>query len=249
MKSFTTTFVVFLLLSNTIIAQISNNKYDYFLRNAKVADNSDSRIEVNPTSGDTTFRAFYTIRDVVNNTNQDFSKTYKGTPFFKNGWYKGSFNTESGKKMEFVMAFNVQKNELYIVENANKEAIAIRPDAFTIMGHHFSKFEKAYYEVIYIGKNTLLKEYACNLHTNDNDLKTGYESSGQYDGEFTKSSKLLLLKDEQVIQLPKGKNIYALFGSKKALVEAYVKTNNINLKSENGIVSTLKYYDSLENPQ
>ncbi|AFK02008.1 hypothetical protein Emtol_0857 [Emticicia oligotrophica DSM 17448] len=244
-----TTFIVFLLLSNIVIAQISNNKYDYFLRNAKVADNSNSRIIINKATGDTTFQAFYNIKDIVNNTNQDFSKIYKGTPFFKNGWYKGTFNTESGKKMEFVMAFNVQKSELYIVEDANKEAIAIRPDAFTIMGHHFSKFEKAYYEVVYIGKNTLLKEYNCNFHSNNSGEKTGYEASGQYDGEFVKSSKLLLLKDEQVTQMPKGKNFYALFGDKKTLIEEYVKTNNISLKSENGIVSTLKYYDSLERPQ
>jgi len=52
-----------------------------------------------------------------------------------------------------------------------------------------------------------------------------------------------------VVQFPKGKHFYALFGDKKPLIEEYIKLNNINLKSENGIVSTLKYYDSLENPQ
>ena len=37
--------------------------------------------------------------------------------------------------------------------------------------------------------------------------------------------------------------------SKPYLEEKFVKENNINLKSENGIVSIFKYYDSLENPQ
>ncbi|WP_064198127.1 MULTISPECIES: hypothetical protein [Emticicia] len=242
------TFILLFLFSEQIFGQITNNKYDYFLRKMQVAGSSDSKIVVNKNTGDTTFQAYYSSRDVVNNTQQEFTKTYKGTPFFKNGWYKGKISTESGKDMQFLMAFNVQKNELYIVEDINKDAIAIKPEAFTIMGHHFSKFENAYYEVVHISKNTLLKEYSCVLHSSNTE-KTGYEASGEYEGEFVKSSKFFILKDESVIQLPRGKNILNLFGDKKPLVEQYVKANNINLKTENGLVSTFKYYDSLENPQ
>lgn len=242
------TFVLLFLFSEQIFGQITNNKYDYFLRKMQVAGSSDSKIVVNKNTGDTTFQAYYSSRDVVNNTQQEFTKTYKGTPFFKNGWYKGKISTESGKDMQFLMAFNVQKNELYIVEDINKDAIAIKPEAFTIMGHHFSKFENAYYEVVHISKNTLLKEYSCVLHSSNTE-KTGYEASGEYEGEFVKSSKFFILKDESVIQLPRGKNILNLFGDKKPLVEQYVKANNINLKIENGLVSVFKYYDSLENPQ
>ncbi|MER0440472.1 hypothetical protein [Emticicia sp. W12TSBA100-4] len=242
------TFILLFLFSNQIFGQITNNKYDYFLRKMQIAGSSDSRIVVNKNNGDTTFQAYYNSRDVVNNTQQEFTKIYKGTPFFKNGWYKGKISTESGKDMQFLMAFNVQKNELYIVEDINKDAIAIKPEAFTIMGHHFSKFENAYYEVVHISKNTLLKEYSCVLHSSNTE-KTGYEASGEYEGEFVKSSKFFILKDESVVQLPRGKNFLNLFGDKKPLVEQYVKANNINLKTENGLVSTFKYYDSLENPQ
>ena len=241
-------FILLLLFSNQIFGQITNNKYDYFLRKMQIAGSSDSKIVVNKNNGDTTFQAYYNSRDVVNNTQQEFTKIYKGTPFFKNGWYQGKISTESGKDMQFLMAFNVQKNELYIVEDINKDAIAIKPEAFTILGHHFSKFENAYYEIIHISKNTLLKEYSCVMHSNNTE-KTGYEASGEYEGEFVKSSKFFILKDESVIQLPRGKNILNLFGNKKPLVEQYVKANNINLKTENGLVSTFKYYDSLENPQ
>lgn len=241
-------FTLLFLFSEQIFGQITNNKYDYFLRKMQVAGSSDSKIVVNKNNGDTTFQAYYSARDVVNNTQQEFTKTYKGTPFFKNGWYKGKISTESGKDMEFLMAFNMQKNELYIVEDIKKDAITIKPEAFTIMGHHFSKFENAYYEIIYISKNTLLKEHSCVLHSS-NAEKTGYETSGEYEGEFVKSSKFFLLKDESVVQLPRGKNLLNLFGNKKPLVEQYLKANNINLKTENGLVSTFKYYDSLENPQ
>lgn len=245
------TFALWALFSSQIFGQITNNKYDYFLRKMQIPGSSDSKIVINKKNGDTTFQAYYNSKDIVNNTNQDFTKTYKGTPFFMNGWFKGKVNVESGKNMEFLMAFNVQKNELYIVQDQNKDAIVLKPESFTIAGHHFSKFEQAYYEVIYISKNTLLKEHSCVLHTNSVD-KTGYEASGgvgEYEGEFQKSSKFFILKDENAVQLPKNKQFYNLFGDKKATIEEYVKTNNINLKTENGIVGTFKYYDSLVNPQ
>lgn len=242
------TLILLFLFSEQIFGQITNNKYDYFLRKMQIAGSSDSKIVVNKNNSDTTFQAYYNTRDVVNNTQQEFTKTYKGTPFFKNGWYKGKISTESGKDMEFLMAFNMQKNELYIVEDVKKDAITIKPEAFTILGHHFSKFENAYYEIIHISKNTLLKEYSCVLHSSNTE-KTGYEASGEYEGEFVKSSKFFILKDESVVQLPKGKNLLNLFGVKKPLIEEYIKTKNINLKSENGLVSVFKYFDSLENPQ
>ncbi|CAH0995861.1 hypothetical protein EMA8858_01989 [Emticicia aquatica] len=250
MKTYLVYFAL-LLFSNEIFGQISNNKYDYFLRKIQVPGSSDSRIVVNKKNGDTTLQAYYNSRDVVNNTNQEFTKIYKGTPFFKNGWFRGKLSSEGGKELEFLMAFNIQKNELYIVEDLNKDAVTIKPESFTIEGHHFSKFLNAYYEVIYISNNTLLKEHSCVLHANSIE-KTGYEASGgtgEYEGEFVKTSKFFLLKGEEVVQFPKGKHFYALFGDKKPLIEEYIKLNNINLKSENGIVSTLKYYDSLENPQ
>ena len=245
---FSLTITILLLFFDQIFGQITNNKYDYFLRKIQIAGSSDSKIVVNKNNGDTTFQAYYNSRDVVNNTHQEFTKTYKGTPFFKNGWYKGKISTESGKEMEFLLAFNIQKNEIYIVEDVKKDAIAIKPESFTILGHHFSKFENAYYEIIHISKNTLLKEYACVLHSSNTE-KTGYDSSCEYEGEFVKSSKFFILKDESVVKLPRGKSFFNLFGDKKNLVEQYARANNINLKTENGLVSAFKYFDTLENPQ
>lgn len=245
------TLISFLLFSSEIFGQISNNKYDYFLRKIQVAGNSDSKIVVNK-NGDTTLQAYYNARDIVNNSHQEFTKIYKGTPFFRNGWYKGKLSVETGKDMEFLMAFNEQKNELYVVEDSNKDAITLKPESFTIAGHHFSQFNKAYFEVIYIGKNTILKEHSCTLSANGSVEKTGYEVSGgvgEYEGEFVKSYKYFTLKQDEVVQLPKGKQMLNFFGNRKTDIEKFVKDNNINLKSENGIVSVFKYYDSLENPQ
>lgn len=242
-----TFFIAALMLSSELFGQ-KTNTYDYFLRNVQMVGSNESKIVIDKETGDTTFQAFYNSRDVVNNTHQEMVKTYKGTPFFKNGWYKGTISTENSKNLEFLMAFNVQKNELYVVKDPNQDAITIKPESFTIAGHHFSQFEKTYFEVIYISKNTLLKEYSCNLNANGMTQKTGYEVSGGYEGEFMKTSKYFILKNDEVVQLPKGKQMLKVFDNKKIEVEKFVKENDINLKSENGIVSVFKFYNSLENP-
>ena len=90
------------------------------------------------------------------------------------------------------------------------------------------------------------------MNVGSSEEKTGYEASGgvnEYEGEFIKSSKYFLLKQDEVVQLPKGKQMLKLFGNRKIEVENYIKENNINLKTENGIVSVFKFYNSLENPQ
>lgn len=240
-------FVVYLLFLGDIHGQIQN-KYDYFLRKTQIAGSNESKIVINKNNGDTTFQAYYNSRDVVNNTHQEFTKTYKGTPFFKNGWYKGKVNTEGGKGIEFLMAFNVQKNEVYLVENAEKEAITIKPQQFTIAGHTFNQLNRVFFETIYDNKSTILKEHSCTLSANGVAEKTGYETSGgvgEYEGEFVKSSKYFLLTNNELKPLTRGKQLLKVFGSKKTQVEAFAKTNKINLKSENGIVSAFKYYDSL----
>lgn len=249
-------FILLLLFSVEISAQTTSTNggrgYDYFLRKSQIRDNGDSKIVVNKNNGDTTFQAYYIAKDVVSNTHQEFTKTYKGTPFFKNGWYKGRVKTQNEQGIEFLMAYNVQKNEVYVVEDIKKDAIVLKPESFTIAGHHFSKFNNAYYEVIYISKNPVLKEHVCVLTGKATTEKTGYEVSGgvgEYEGEFVKSAKYFILKEDEPIQLPRNRNLLNLFGEKKPLVEQYVKANNVNLKSENGIINTFKYFDSLENPQ
>ena len=50
---------------------------------------SDSRIEVNE-KGDTILISEYRNPNIKLQTNSDLTKIYKGTPFFKNGWFLGS---------------------------------------------------------------------------------------------------------------------------------------------------------------
>lgn len=70
------------------------NVYNYFVQVIKTPD-SNTKIEINK-KGDTVLVAYYNTQDLINRTNQEFVKVYKGTPFFKNGWYKGALLTNNG---------------------------------------------------------------------------------------------------------------------------------------------------------
>ena len=222
-------------------------EYNYFIREAKIADNNETRIVIND-RGDTTLVAHYKSQDVVNKTLQEFTKVFKGTPYFKNGWYKGTMSSESGKDMNFLMAYNIQKSVVYIVENQESDAVAVRPEEFTIEGHTFRKYENIFLETLYMQQNILLKGHDCVLSTG-NFEKTGYEAQGgdfAYEGEFRKYYKYFTIQDDMLRVVPLGKKALLTFPKgKRPILEQFVRTKSIDLKTEQGLIEVFKYYDSL----
>ncbi|UTA69142.1 hypothetical protein [Emticicia sp. 21SJ11W-3] len=221
--------------------------YNYFIREAKASDNNDTRIVVNE-KGDTTLVAHYKLQHSLNNSLQEFTKVFKGTPFFKNGWYKGKLSAKSGQDVTFLMAYNIEQNVLYIVKNAGADAVAIRPDEFTIEGHTFRKYDNVFLETLYLRKNILLKGYDCVLSSRFTD-KTGYEPSGGdagYEGEFRKSHKFFTIQDDMLQVVSTGRKALQSFPkTQRPVLEQFVKQNNLNLKTEAGLIELFRYYDTL----
>lgn len=225
--------------------------YKYFIREAKIADNNETKIVING-KGDTTLVAHYKTQNSINNTLQEFTKVFKGTPFFKNGWYKGTISSEGGKDVSFLMAYNIEKSVVYVVENAQSDAVVVRPEEFTIEGHTFRKYENVFLETLHMRRdNILLKGYTCVLSTRHVE-KTGYEAQGgefAYEGEFTKYQKYFTIQEDMLRVVPLGKKALLTFPKgKRPLLEQFVRTKNINLKTEHGLIEVFKYYDSINNP-
>ncbi|NBB19041.1 hypothetical protein GVN20_06710 [Runella sp. CRIBMP] len=223
-----------------------NKPYNYIVPESKIAD-SDHTIEVNK-KGDTVFIAHYKGQDLINRSNQDFVRTYKGTPFFKNGWYRGKVQTGTGMEWEFVMAYNIQKEEVYLSNNPNMEATVMRPVSFTMAGHTFRQYKNQYYEVIYEGGSQIWKEYGCTLVFSKSGQRTGYEAEGgvnEYDGEFVKTVKYYLKEGDKLREIPSKNRLFKLFGAKSNDVKNYAKTKGLNLSKETNLVSLFRYYDSL----
>lgn len=228
------------------IAQEKQQPYNYFVREARITD-LGHEIEVNK-KGDTVFIAHYREQNQINGSNQDFIKTYKGTPFFRNGWYRGKFQTDTGMEWEFLMAYNIQKEEIYLSGGPNQDATVMRPPSFSMQGHTFRYFKNQYYEVIYEGESQLWKKYECTLHFNKSEQRTGYEVEGganEYDGDFLKSAKFYLKEGNKLRELPTKNRLFRLFGAKSDDVKNYAKTKGINPGTEHSLVSLFKFYDSL----
>jgi hypothetical protein len=224
-----------------------DGEYSYFTRSQRVEGGNDTKIEVNK-KGDTTLVAYYASNDAITNSHREFIKTYKGTPFFMNGWYKGNVRANGLKDSEFLMAFNVEKRVLHIVTDASKDAISIKPDEFTIKGHTFNRFENRFFETIYDKKSIVLKENLCVMSPTNVFEKSSYDidnAGGGFEGEFVKSYNYFWLKDNELRLITKGKKIANLFDSNKSLVQEFILKNKINPKTEAGILEIFKYYDSL----
>ncbi|GAB3518803.1 hypothetical protein GCM10027442_39600 [Emticicia fontis] len=221
--------------------------YRYFIRDEKTADNNQTKIVINE-KGDTTLVAYYKAQNLGSRTTQEFTKVYKGTPYFKNGWFKGMMSAENGKDMHFLMAYNIHKNVVYVVKNSQGDALEVRPDEFTIEGHTFRKYENIFLETLYLGQNIFLKGYDCILNTKSAE-KTGYETQGadsEYEGEFRKYQKYYTIQDDMLRAVTLGKKALQSFPKgKKPLLEQFIRNNKINLKTEQGLIEVFRYYDSL----
>ncbi|MCU0338666.1 MAG: hypothetical protein MUE30_02185 [Spirosomaceae bacterium] len=219
---------------------------EYFLREVKVP-NYDAKIEVNQW-GDTVFVNYYKSQDPLNKTYNEFTKTFKGTPFFKNGWYKGQVISEDGFPTSFQMAFNLQKNELYLISSLAREVVTMRPKTFVIEGHIFRQEQNRFFENVYLGKTTLLKEYSCRLELFQSYQKTSYDAQSNaqgYEGEFVKTAKYYVKEGEKLKEVVTRKKLSKHFGEKQKAVELFIKTNNLNPKKEADLVAVFRHYDSL----
>jgi hypothetical protein len=230
------------------LAQERRSLYEFNTRQVKIP-NYDAKIEINPKNGDTMLVNYYKTQDPLIKTNNQFTKTYKGTPFFKNGWFDGSLRLDNGNAVTFFMAYNVQQGEIYVVTDIEKEATVIRPAEFTLRGHTFVRYKSGYYEAIYTDKSTLFKQYECKLELSQAEQKIGYETSGgnsEYEGVFIKSEKYYVNVGDKIKLIPLNKRFFKLFKTRQNEVQNYAKTHNIKPNKASSIIALFQYYDTLQ---
>lgn len=243
-----TTTLTLLVLCYWLFGAVAQDKklYNYLSPEIKTADH-DSRIEVNK-EGDTVLVSSYQAFDAVNKINARFTRTYKGTPFFKNGWFKGKTVEKNGVEATFLMVYNQQKGVLHVMADPLLEAIILKPAAFTIQNHHFILVKNQYYEPIYEGKTMILKEYQCVLRLHRNLQTTGYEASGsesEYEGEFVKTTKYYWYEDGKLSGIPTGKRFFKLFGNQAKEVELFAKDKQLVPTSERDMIEIVKNFNPL----
>lgn len=238
------TVITFFVLGYSLSVAAQEKKlYSYFVPEIKTPDNA-TRIEINP-KGDTVLIASYRTIDAINKTNNEFTKIYKGTPFFKNGWYKGFIVENNGRESGFLMAYNLQKKVIYLVTDPLLEATPMKPQTFWLEGHTFKLIKGKYFEPIYEGNSIILKEYQCLLQSSRATQRTGYEAEAEYEGEFVKFVKYYVVIDDKWREITMGKRFYKLFGNQAETMETYVKKNALNPSKEKDLAMIFKYFEAL----
>lgn len=214
---------------------------------------SESNIEV-AANGDTVLVSKYSYVDLSTNSSQVFEKTYKGTPFFRNGWYAGTLYFEDGSTINGTLAYNLVNGVIYYSLGGTTDASEAKPIGFTLGENTFSKlnekYNKAvagYFELLFGGpKLDLFRQYTCIYHGKITGEKTGYESGeSNYEGSYDKASKLYLGYNNMVAELKTNNNIYKQFGEYRSAMEKFGKENKLNYKKESDIISLVVHFSQI----
>jgi len=99
-----------------------------------------------------------------------------------------------------------------------------------------------FYEILIDGKMALLKKTTAKI------VKANYNATlnvGKRDHQIKKEIEYQYLSNDVVLQLPTTKSLTSIFGDSKALMDKYIKVNQLNLKDERHLKLVFEHFNSL----
>jgi hypothetical protein len=206
---------------------------EYFVQNLKFSS-SDSKIDVN-SNGDTVLISYFKENNLRLNTLNIRELVYKGTPFFINGWHKGTVILEpNGKSSSALLGYNLAQNKLYVSLGADRDVMEIEPYAFEIANHVFKKYNKQYagagdfyYEKLTEGHIELFRLNKCRF---------GYE------GEFLKKTEYYINWREKMQIVS---NNYKIFEPYSKEAKKYASDNGMSIKKPNDLLKIVNFVNEL----
>jgi hypothetical protein len=182
----------------------------------------------------------------------------EGTPYLHSEWLKGMLTLANEKSYNHMrMKYDEVKDKVY-VEGANHEMIALVdkvkdfnlefPVDGTVVNRHFKNgylnipgtAADAYFEVLAEGKTSLLKRSSKIIQENKE------FNSATITKFFTESIRYYLYTGGRGIQVKKDKKaLLAALGNKQTELEAYIKDQKLNLKTDADVVKLIVYYNTL----
>ncbi len=174
----------------------------------------------------------WTSGTIVLSNNKSFSATLKLDTYGNRLLYRG----ENGETMEF-------ENKLtsFTLPLTGNEVSDIKPIVFVNnIPPVDNQTENSWYQLIADGKVKLLKYYGKQL------METKAFNSATTTKSFTDYQVYYIFRDNQLIKVSLNKKslVKALAGH-IADAESYLKTNNLNLKSDAGLQKFFVWYNSL----
>jgi hypothetical protein len=200
-----------------------------------------------------------TIQDLIDpgmaNPDLLYNKTesIQGTVYFEKEWLPGTVIDKGGKVYEGVtLSYHNYQDNLYI-KNGEKVAMVNKNlvDKFTILvGTQRYLFvsvplasRDVYAEPLYNGKTKLLKHYQKIIERKGNNYNEQF-----FQAYVDKPMLLIQLEGQKAIEFKMNKKfILATFPDKASALEGYWKKEKNKFKTENDVVNTLKFLDSIAN--
>jgi hypothetical protein len=196
-------------------------------------------------------------------TIQAFDTRYqgvKGTYYLIPIWLEGDLYGNAGKLVASRVSIKYDAlNKEVIQRNTEKDTIAVYPSAFTlydqINSYQFvhrsgftttsgKKIPNTYLQVLFLNRIGFYKNFTKSLLPAD--YKQPYSDNRPYDSFEEKTEYFLANEKGEIeqIKLNQKSLLQTLQDQKKAL-EIYIKTNQLDLRREEDVVSLLAYYESL----
>lgn len=237
---------LFVVSFKTVLAQ--NTTTSYFMDKLSVQA-SDSKIEIR--GKDTVLVSEYKNPNIKLQSRNDFTKEYLGTPFYKNGWFKGTIVMETGGVSKGYMAYNILSNSLFFAIGENKEAVEIRPLEFTIAGQTFRKFRnqfvaagELYYQKLVEGQTELFMNLKCKYVPAVEGEKNGYEQTGDgYEGYFEKEANYFINYHNKMQRVGRK---FKVFGENEQKAKEFADKNNLSLQNASDLVKIVRHINNEE---
>jgi hypothetical protein len=184
----------------------------------------------------------------------DFSdKKVEGTPFLFDDWQDGSVTLKNSMLyinqkikydiyMDRILIMNPQKNVPQLITKDRVKAFAIVTD--TVDTVYFENFVHSYYQILCVGKATLMAKHSKHLLEAD-EIKGDFNT--RKNDEFSHGIKkfFIMTSDKEIHKVKTNmKSISTIFPGVSESLKEYSKENLLNLKNESDLVSLIKYYNS-----
>ncbi|HVI48744.1 MAG TPA: hypothetical protein VM802_28000 [Chitinophaga sp.] len=180
----------------------------------------------------------------------------QGTPYLQDEWAKGSIQMKIGKTFTDLMLKYDMVEDAPLFKGKQGESIyfAEFPQAFTITDlkdNHLQQFRsgykpvkgataQSYYEVLADGKVQLLKRKVKVLRE---DKPYGSATTVR---KIDENINYFIAKDGQPVNIKKSERaVLEAIGDKNSELEAYIRSNKLNVKNDEDLIKLVAYYNGL----
>ncbi|MDP9046924.1 MAG: hypothetical protein M3N14_02230 [Bacteroidota bacterium] len=182
----------------------------------------------------------------------------QGSPFLSDKWAKGMVKMADGRTFKEVrLKYDQVKDELYFQDKKNDTLIFVDPVKEFKIEYDYgddlheklfrngyknipNSTEGSFFEVLSDGTAQLLKRTTKSI------LESKEYNSTTTVKRFDTNAKYYIVISGTVLPIKKDKkSILTVLSNRRDQLENYMRTNNINLKSDEDLVKLMAYYNSL----